>query len=461
MATLLLLAMVSFSAGVPAAGFDLIRYEGRAVELLQRYFRIDTSNPPGNERRTADFFRDLFAKEKIECRVFDVASGRANVYARLRGNGAKRPIILLNHMDVVNCDPKDWSVPPFSGEIRKGVIYGRGAEDMKSEGMLQAMVMIALKDAALPLQRDVIFLAVADEEVGALGSTWMIEHKRDLLAGTEYLINEGGENLTENGKVRFWEVNVAEKAPFWLRLRAHGQAGHGSRPMKDSAPNRLTRTLARVVEYETPLRVLPIAQRYFCDRARLLMPEDVDKFCNLEESRRDPAFRNRITSNPDWNYMLRNTMSLTVMKGGPQTNVIPSEAVAELDIRLLPGEDPEKFLAEIRRVIADDQIQIEKIGDFRLANSSPTDNLLWQTIQRVIARHYPETVVTPVLAGGYTESQMYRQLGINSYGFCPFVTTPEESNTSHGVDERITIANYKNGLKVLYEVIRDIAGPQP
>jgi acetylornithine deacetylase/succinyl-diaminopimelate desuccinylase-like protein len=461
MATLLLLAMVSFSAGVPAAGFDLIRYEGRAVELLQRYFRIDTSNPPGNERRTADFFRDLFAKEKIECRVFDVASGRANVYARLRGNGAKRPIILLNHMDVVNCDPKDWSVPPFSGEIRKGVIYGRGAEDMKSEGMLQAMVMIALKDAALPLQRDVIFLAVADEDVGALGSTWMIEHKRDLLAGAEYLINEGGENLTENGKVRFWEVNVAEKAPFWLRLRAHGQAGHGSRPMKDSAPNRLTRTLARVVEYETPLRVLPIAQRYFCDRARLLMPEDVDKFCNLEESLRDPAFRNRITSNPDWNYMLRNTMSLTVMKGGPQTNVIPSEAVAELDIRLLPGEDPEKFLAEIRRVIADDQIQIEKIGDFRLANSSPTDNLLWQTIQRVIARHYPETVVTPVLAGGYTESQMYRQLGINSYGFCPFVTTPEESNTSHGVDERITIANYKNGLKVLYEVIRDIAGPQP
>jgi acetylornithine deacetylase/succinyl-diaminopimelate desuccinylase-like protein len=437
---------------------DWPKYEAQATELLQQYFRIDTSNPPGNERRAAEFFCALFAKEGIECQIFDIAPGRANAYARLKGDGSQRPLILLNHTDVVNADPKLWSVPPFSAEIRNGAMYGRGAQDMKSEGMLQAMVMIALKREKVPLSRDVIFLAVADEEANTLGTEWMLKNKRELLAGAEFLINEGGENLIqENGAVPFWGVNVAEKAPFWLRLTARGKAGHGSVPRADAAPNRLARALARVVDYETPLRVTPLSQQIFCDLARVQFPAEKERFCNLEMSLRDAAFRKRVSENPDWAFMLRNTISLTVLRGGPQTNVIPAEAVAELDVRLLPGEEPQKFLEEIQRVVADDAIVIEPISQVRTPNESPVDTALWRAFAEVVGRYFPKTVVSPRLTSGYTESQIYRLRGIHSYGFCPFVSTREEADTPHGTDERILIKEFQGGLRVLFDVVTRVA----
>ncbi|MCL4524519.1 MAG: M20/M25/M40 family metallo-hydrolase, partial [Acidobacteria bacterium] len=438
---------------------DWPKYEAQAAELLQQYFRIDTSNPPGNEKHAAEFFCALFAKEGIECQIFEIAPGRANAYARLKGDGSKRPIILLNHTDVVNADPKLWSVPPFSAEIRDGAMYGRGAQDMKSEGMLQAMVMVALKRENVKLTRDVIFLAVADEEANTLGTEWMIKNKRELVAGAEFLINEGGENLIQsNGAVPFWGVNVAEKAPYWLRLTAHGKAGHGSVPRADSAPHRLARALARVVDYETPLHVTPLSQQIFCDMAQVQFPSEKERFCNMEASLRDEAFRKRVSENPDWAFLLRNTISLTVLKGGPQTNVIPAEAIAELDVRLLPGEEPQKFLEEIKKVVADDTIKIEPISTIRTPNESPVDTELWRAFAEVVGRYFPRTVVSPRLTSGYTESQIYRQLGIHSYGFCPFVSTREEADTPHGTDERILIKEFQGGLRVLFDVLTRVAG---
>lgn len=298
-----LLAFLSAVLRMPrtaAAQTDWKKYEERATELLQRYFRFDTSNPPGNESRAAEFFCDVFSKEGIECQILEIAPGRANAYARLKGDGSKRPLILLSHTDVVNADPKLWSVLPFSGELRNGALYGRSAQAMKSEGMLQAMVMIALKREKVKLSHDVIFLAVADEEVHTLGTEWMVQHKRELVADAEYLINEGGENLVdENGAVPFWGVGVAEKAPFWLRLTARGKAGHGSVPHADAAPHRLARALARVVNHETPLRVSLLTQRIFCDIARVRFPSETERFCNLDASLRDAAFRKRISENDD------------------------------------------------------------------------------------------------------------------------------------------------------------------
>jgi acetylornithine deacetylase/succinyl-diaminopimelate desuccinylase-like protein len=453
----MLVAALLFPAGARAQT-DWSKYEAQATELLQQYFRIDTSNPPGNERRAAEFFCALFAKEGIECQIFDIAPGRANAYARLKGDGSQRPLVLLNHTDVVNADPKLWSVPPFSAEIRNGAMYGRGAQDMKSEGMLQAMVMIALKREKVQLARDVIFLAVADEEAGTLGTEWMLKNKSELLAGAEFLINEGGENLIqENGALPFWGVNVAEKAPFWLRLTARGKAGHGSVPRADSAPNRLARALARVVDYETPLRVTPLSQQIFCDLSRVQFPAEQERFCHLEASLRDAAFRKRVSENPDWAFMLRNTISLTVLKGGPQTNVIPAEAVAELDVRLLVGEEPQKFLEEIKRVVADDTILIEPISPARTPNESPVNTSLWRAFADVVGKYFPQAVVSPRLTSGYTESQIYRQLGIHSYGFCPFVSTREEADTPHGTDERILVKEYQAGLRVLFDVVTRVA----
>jgi acetylornithine deacetylase/succinyl-diaminopimelate desuccinylase-like protein len=327
--------------------------------------------------------------------------------------------------------------------------------------MLQAMVMIVLKREKAKLSRDIIFLGVADEEAATLGTEWMIKNKRELFANAEFLINEGGENLIEaNGAVPFWGVDVAEKAPFWLRLTAKGKAGHGSVPRADAAPNRLVRALARVVDYETPLRVTPLSQQIFCDLARVRFPADKDKFCKLEDSLRDAGFRKRVSENPDWAFLLRNTISLTVLKGGPQTNVIPAEATAELDVRLLPGEDPQKFLDEIKRVIADDTIQVEPISKVRTPNESPANTELWRAFEEVVGKYFPKTVVSPRLTSGYTECQIYRQLGIHSYGFCPFVSTREEADTPHGTDERILVKEYQAGLRVLYDVVMRVAAKQ-
>jgi acetylornithine deacetylase/succinyl-diaminopimelate desuccinylase-like protein len=290
----------------------------------------------------------------------------------------------------------------------------------------------------------------------------MLEHGRELIAGAEYLINEGGENLVdENGEVPYWGVDVAEKIPFWLRLRARGEAGHGSVPDRNASTHRLVRALARVADYETPVRVLPSVQQVLCDEGRLRFPEEKEKLCNLEESLRDPAYRKRVTDNEDWNYLLRNTISITVLQGGPQTNVIPGEATAELDVRLLPEEDPKKFLAEMRRVIADDAVEIEVMSPYRVANSSPTDNELWRAFEWAVARHYPKAILSPRLTSGYTENQMYRTLGIASYGFCPFVTTETESHTPHGDDERILVEEYKQGLRILWDVVTRVAASAP
>jgi acetylornithine deacetylase/succinyl-diaminopimelate desuccinylase-like protein len=203
--------------------------------------------------------------------------------------------------------------------------------------------------------------------------------------------------------------------------------------------------------------VLPEVQRELCDEARVRSPREAAQFCHLEASLRDPAFRKRVSDNPDWNPLLRNTISLTVLRGSPQTNVIPAEATAELDVRLLPREDPQKFLAEIRRIIADPTIEVEPIAAGRPTNSSPVDNELWRIFQQVIPRHFPGTRVIPRLLTSSTESPAYRQLGIASYGFCPFVSTIAEANTPHGTDERITIEAYRQGLRVLYDVLTGIA----
>src|SRR3954447_7222271 len=218
-------------------------YQDMAVDLMQQYLRVNTSNPPGNELEAAKFLKKVFDQNGIENEIFEYKPGRANIIARLKGTGAKRPIILLSHMDVVTAEPASWAVDPFAAVIKNGSIYGRGALDMKGEGLLHLMTMILLKREGPPLSRDVIFLGTADEEVDDEGSLWMIANKADLFKNAEYLLTEGGDNLIDGNSVKLVGVDVAEKAPFWLRLTASGLPGHGSRPVIDSAPNRLIRAM--------------------------------------------------------------------------------------------------------------------------------------------------------------------------------------------------------------------------
>ncbi len=428
-------------------------YEDEAVKLLQEYLRIDTSNPPGNERAAADFFHRLFAEQGIPNSLYDYAPGRANLYAILKGDGSLRPIILLNHMDVVRAEVKDWRVPPFSGEIVDGRVYGRGALDMKDEGLLQAMVMLIAARERLPLKRDLIFLATSDEEVGGTGSAWMIAHHPELVNQAEYMITEGGSNLVYPGRGTVYGIDVAEKAPLWIRLTAKGRGGHGSIPLFDSAPNRLVEAMRRVTTWNPPIRLIPSVEEYFHRIASLEREPMASQFRNIRKSLQDPAFARKLSANEDLNYQLRDTVALTVLQGSSQTNVIPDTASCELDVRLLPGEDPQVFLARLGTVVDDNRIQIEPLSAFRTPNSSPTGTGLYHTIEQVVHEYNPEALVTPVLNSGYTESQMYRPLGVHAYGFAAIEVTPDEEATEHAANERVPVEQIRRGTKMLYEIV--------
>ncbi|MGH9649671.1 MAG: M20/M25/M40 family metallo-hydrolase, partial [Terriglobales bacterium] len=318
------------------------------MRLFQEYLRIDTSNPPGNELAAAEFFHRIFDQAGIPNTIYSYAPGRANLYAVLKGDGSLRPLVLLNHTDVVTAEPKNWRRPPFSGEIADGEIWGRGAVDMKDEGLIHAMVMLIAAREHLPLKRDLIFLATADEEVGGTGSAWIIKNHPELVQGAEYLITEGGANLTAPGRGVLYTIDVAEKIPFWIRMKARGRGGHGSIPTADSATHRLARAMQRVVDWQIPPRLLPAVEEYF-QRIAPLQPEPwASKLRNIRKTLRDPAAAKALMQDESYNYLLHTTVALTVLSGGPQTNVIPDSAYCELDVRLLPGDDPDEFLRKLR-----------------------------------------------------------------------------------------------------------------
>jgi acetylornithine deacetylase/succinyl-diaminopimelate desuccinylase-like protein len=442
-------------------GGRLQQYSELAVGWMRDYLRIDTTNPPGNEMRAAAFFKKILDAEGIENQVFEYLPGRANLWARIphTGSEAQRPMILLNHMDVVTSDASHWKVPPFSAEIVNGAIYGRGAQDMKNEGLAQLVVMVMLKREKVPLNRDVIFLAVSDEEAGGTGTDWMIANKRDRLENAEFLINEGGENLLDEGKVRYIGVDVGEKTTFWLHVVAHGRPGHGSRPIPDSAPNRLVRALNRILAYRTPLKVLPVVAEFLHVMAPYEPPARAKQFLNMKEAIQDRKFQDEIERDESLNFLLRDTISLTMMGGSEQTNVIPPDAWANLDVRLLPGEDSQQFLESIRRVVADPDVTVQPLNpEFRVANSSPTDTMLYQAIRQISKQYFPGTPVAPRITSGYTENQRYRPLGIHSYGFSPYTATTAEGSTEHGNDERVRVEEVRRAPIILYDVVTAVAG---
>jgi acetylornithine deacetylase/succinyl-diaminopimelate desuccinylase-like protein len=446
------------SSRIPAE--HLQQYSDLAVIWMQEYLRIDTTNPPGNEMRAVEFYKKILDQEGIEDRAFEYTPGRGDLWARIphTTSDAKRPIILLNHMDVVTSNPSNWKVPPFSGEIKDGYLWGRGAQDMKDEGLAQLVVMVMLKREKVALDRDVIFLAVADEEADGTGSDWFIAHQRDLLGNAEFLINEGGENLLENGKVKYVGVDVGEKTTYWLHVVAHGRPGHGSRPNPDSAPNRLVRALNRIIAYRTPMRVLPVVEEFLRDMAPQEPPERASEYRNIRKAIEDKNFQDEVEKDESLNFLLRDTISLTMMGGSEQTNVIPPEAWANLDVRILPGGDPKALLAEVRRAVNDPNVTVEPWkGEFREANYSGTDNALFAAIREVSAKYFPGAPVVPHITSGYTENQRYRPLGINSYGFNPYTATESEGKTEHGNDERIRVEEVRRGPRVLFDVVTAVA----
>ena len=320
------------------------------------------------------------------------------------------------------------------------------------------MVMVMIQRERPALDRDVILLATGDEEVHDAGSDYIIAHRRELLGNAEFLLTEGGETQTWGGVVRGIGVSVAEKAPFWLHVVAHGRPGHGSRPIEESAPNRLVRALNNILSHQPELKASPMVEQLLRELAPYEPPERAASFRDIQRALADERFRAEVEEDDSLNYLLRDTVQITMLSGAPQTNVIPDSAWANLDVRLLPGEDPQQFLAELRRVVDDANVEIEPLDGVTVGNSSPIDTELFASIRRVSARHYPGAQVLPRLASGYNESQRYRPLGIVAYGYSPYAPTIEEGSTEHAPNERIRVEEVRRGFAVLYDVVLGVAG---
>lgn len=439
------------------AGSGALDQEGLAV--LAEYIRMDTTNPPGNEIKAAEFFKAIFDREGIAARIFESAPGRANVYARLEGDGSKKAIVLLNHMDVVPAYKQLWVVDPFAGVVKDGYLWGRGALDMKGMGIVELMAMLALKREGIPLKADVIFLGVADEEAGgAMGAGFMVKEHFDLLKGAGTVLNEGGHiHMSADGKVLHYDVGTAEKTPFWLKLTVMGKPGHGSAPRPGSAVTRLIEALHRIVSYQTQLKAEPVVQRFYADTADLEPnPAARKQLKTLSESLKDPVFAAEFTKNPFANARVRNTISITMLEGSNKVNVIPAVASAQLDVRLLPSEDPQRFLGELRTVIADDSVQIEPVLSF-IPSSSPTDVEFLDVLREVAHNLHPGVRVTTPLLTGFTDCHYFREKEIPCYGFMPFKLNDNDFGGFHGHDERISVENVQFGTRVMYEIVRRMA----
>jgi acetylornithine deacetylase/succinyl-diaminopimelate desuccinylase-like protein len=430
-----------------------------SVRILADYLKINTANPPGNELAGALFLKDILEREGIEAAILDTAelkpSGRANLYARLRGNGSKRAIALVHHIDVVPADRRYWTQDPFAGAVKDGYLYGRGALDMKGEGIVHLMAMIALKRSGVPLTRDIVYIANTDEELGSTGAIVFVERHRELLRDVEFLITEGGDNLVENGRLAYYGVGVAEKRTFWQRLTVTGIPSHGSRPTKHNPVPRLVAALDRLARYQTPLHVTPGVDKFFRDISRRYPGEQRMWLSNVRAALGNPRARDWILGDVYWNAILRNTIAITGLQGSNRTNVIPAEATADVDIRLLPDADPAAVLASLKRVVGDTAVTWTPLLAPKTPLENPIDTDLFRAIERAAQERDPgATVTTPMLTGA-TDRPTYRALGIITYGFDPFkVEASDAQRGVHGNDERVSIANVGFGVRFLYDVLR-------
>jgi len=434
--------------------------DDQALAWLQEFVRIDTVNPPGNESRAVDFLGAILTAEGISWESAESAPGRGNLWARLEG-GDKPALVLLQHTDVVPADPRYWTTDPLSGEIRDGYVWGRGTLDMKGTGISQLAAFIALHRAKVPLNRDVILVATADEEAGGMyGAGWLLENRPEVFAGAGLLINEGDGGVERDGTISFG-VEVTQKVPVWLRLKAVDTPGHGSMPRATSSVTRIVEALNRIREHEFPARIIPPVDGMFKGLSASMV-DDVDNaewalaYSDMSQAIQQEDFLSRLQEkSPFLHALTRDTCSMTRFEGSNKINVVPPEATAEIDCRMLPDRPAEALIEDIRSLLDGTGVEVEVIMAFTPA-VSPTDNELYQAIEKVIAEQYAGARITPSVSTGFTDSHFTRDAGIDSYGFDPSITPEAEWSRIHGNDERISVAEFRQGLRDMQAIITTV-----
>jgi acetylornithine deacetylase/succinyl-diaminopimelate desuccinylase-like protein len=429
----LLLLMAPLQSADP----DWTRVEPHALDLLQRYIRIESINPPADTRKTAAFLKAELEGAGLTPALYSSGSdGQTNLVVRLKGrDSSKKPLLLLNHMDVVPVDRSAWNVDPFGAVIRDGWIWGRGALDMKGIGVQQLTALIQMKVTGTVPPRDIVMLSTADEETGGeAGIKWMLKnHLADI--DPEYVLDEGGlgtNDLLAPGKLVFG-ISVGEKQMLWLRLRAKGTAGHGSQPIADNANLILLSALQKALDLRATKEQNPVVE----ELARTLSG-------GLAENKYTNAIR-------------ANTISLTTLTSGVgspvKVNVIPSSSEATLDCRLLPGVNADEFVSDLKARINDPRVTVERLTAAVDAGSSLPDTPLYRALRDAVLKAHPDAVVTPMLVPFGTDSVELRKRGIPAYGFTPMILDAATVATMHSDQERIPVAEFLRGLHIYFDVL--------
>lgn len=444
---------------VPSAQSSQLEEE--TMRHFQALLQIDTSDPPGNEAPAVEYLKGVLEREGIEVKVFASDPKRPSLVARLRGNGKKRPILMMGHTDVVNVDPAKWTHPPFSATRVDGYVYGRGTLDDKDNVVASLMTIIQLKRAKVQLDRDVIFLAEPGEESGGrVGIDYMVkEHWPEIEA--EYCLAEGGNVPRTAGRIEYAGVATTEKVSRGVRLIARGPSGHGSVPLRTNAVAHLARAVARVSEWQTPMRLNETTKAFFERMAAISSPADAARFRAIVEGKDTAGVEEYFAINqPRFNSTLRTSISPNIIKGGYRSNVIPSEAEATLDIRALPDEDMTKLLDEMRRVINDPQVEIVRSSASVRPAPAPSrlDTEAFRVLEQTVKSVYG-AVTLPVMLTGATDMSFLRAKGVQCYGIGPVVDSEDgpKGFGSHSDQERILEEALHKFVRFNYEVVRSLA----
>jgi acetylornithine deacetylase/succinyl-diaminopimelate desuccinylase-like protein len=434
-------------------------FVAESVELFRALLRIDTSNPPGRERAAAELLADSLREDGIEPRILEAAPQRANLLARLKGTGARAPLLLTAHLDVVPADAARWRHPPFGAVEDGGWIWGRGAVDMKNMAAMSAMVLKALRREGVPLARDVILAAVADEEAGCTyGSKFLVDEHPEAVRA-EYALGELGGFTQELSGRRLYPIQVAQKGTAWIRARVEGTPGHGSIPREDNPVLVLSEALAKLTPSALPLHPSEPARRFIraMARAQPLLARVVLPLILR------PAIADRLLARlPDrsvgrvLNAILRNTATPTVLRAGEKTNVIPAWAEAEIDGRLAPGQRVEDLLRELRAAIGP-RVRLDVMHALEPVEAPP-DSPMFTHLERAVREMDPQGIAVPYLIPGFTDAAPFSRLGVRYYGFAPIWFPPSPgvsfSELYHGNDERIPVEGFRRGLVALYRAVR-------
>jgi acetylornithine deacetylase/succinyl-diaminopimelate desuccinylase-like protein len=434
---------------------------GKAEGWLADLIKINTSNPPGNEEAAAKYIAGVLQKEGVTAELLEVAPGRSALVARLRSAAVADPskaLLLVAHLDTVPVEKSHWTVDPFGAVIKDGYLYGRGAIDDKGMVAANLAVFVALKRSGARLNRDVIFLATTDEEPSADASikTLIAKYWDKFAAG--YAINEGGNVFLKNGKVQYIGVQATEKVAANIAMIARGTSGHASQPTKDNPVVHLAAAIAKVGAYSPPVHFTSIVRRYFEGLAPL-EDDEIGKWIRSMETSDRGEHAQRVVSdaNPLWNSIMRDTIAPTVMNAGVANNVIPSEARANLNVRLLPGDTIDTVLGDLNKLISDPAVKLELQPNAGLAAPpSSLDSDFYQTISKVASREFGAPSL-PFMSTWLTDSAQLRLHNVQAYGLVPFPLAQEDLRRMHGDDERIPLASFDKGVDVLAKIVAEFA----